>query len=79
MRRSGRNLRCNPITPALAEFYSVKPMKIIDVVAAILEQNGQIYWPSAAQGSDQAGRWEFPGGKVETGESQPEALARGAG
>ena len=51
-------------------------MKIIDVVAAILEQNGQILLAQRGTGSDQAGQWEFPGGKVETGESQPEALAR---
>ena len=79
MRRSGRNLRCNPITPALAGVLPVKPMKIIDVVAAILEQNGQILLAQRGTGSDQAGQWEFPGGKVETGESQPEALAREAG
>lgn len=54
----------------------MKPMKIIDVVAAILEQNGQILLAQRGTGSDQAGQWEFPGGKVETGESQPEALAR---
>jgi len=51
-------------------------MKIIDVVAAILEQNGRILLAQRGPGSDQAGLWEFPGGKVEPGESQPEALAR---
>lgn len=51
-------------------------MKIIDVVAAILEQNGRILLAQRGAGSDQAGLWEFPGGKVEAGESQPEALAR---
>ncbi|MDN0029694.1 pyrimidine (deoxy)nucleoside triphosphate diphosphatase [Serratia marcescens] len=51
-------------------------MKIIDVVAAILEQNGHILLAQRGAGSDQAGLWEFPGGKVEAGESQPEALKR---
>ncbi|AYZ33278.1 pyrimidine (deoxy)nucleoside triphosphate diphosphatase [Serratia sp. FDAARGOS_506] len=51
-------------------------MKIIDVVAAILEQNGRILLAQRDAGSDQAGLWEFPGGKVEAGESQPEALKR---
>ncbi|WP_148875506.1 pyrimidine (deoxy)nucleoside triphosphate diphosphatase [Serratia marcescens] len=51
-------------------------MKIIDVVAAILEQDGRILLAQRGAGSDQAGLWEFPGGKVEPGESQPLALAR---
>ncbi|HGE8504612.1 pyrimidine (deoxy)nucleoside triphosphate diphosphatase [Serratia ureilytica] len=51
-------------------------MKIIDVVAAILEKNGRILLAQRGADSDQAGLWEFPGGKVEPGENQPQALAR---
>lgn len=51
-------------------------MKIIDVVAAIIEKNGKILLAQRDADSDQAGLWEFPGGKVEAGESQPQALAR---
>ncbi|AKE10178.1 MULTISPECIES: pyrimidine (deoxy)nucleoside triphosphate diphosphatase [Serratia] len=51
-------------------------MKIIDVVAAIIEKNGKILLAQRDADSDQAGLWEFPGGKVEVGESQPQALAR---
>ncbi|CAI0774710.1 pyrimidine (deoxy)nucleoside triphosphate diphosphatase [Serratia entomophila] len=51
-------------------------MKIIDVVAAIIEKDGKILLAQRGAGGDQAGRWEFPGGKVEAGESQPQALAR---
>ena len=51
-------------------------MKIIDVVAAIIEQDGKILLAQRDSSSDQAGLWEFPGGKVETAESQPQALAR---
>lgn len=51
-------------------------MKIIDVVAAIIEKDGKILLAQRDADSDQAGLWEFPGGKVEQGESQPQALAR---
>ncbi|CAI0728608.1 pyrimidine (deoxy)nucleoside triphosphate diphosphatase [Serratia ficaria] len=51
-------------------------MKIIDVVAAIIEKDGEILLAQRDASSDQAGLWEFPGGKVEAGESQPQALAR---
>lgn len=51
-------------------------MKTIDVVAAIIEKNGKILLAQRDASSDQAGLWEFPGGKVEAGESQPQALAR---
>ncbi|AKG71642.1 pyrimidine (deoxy)nucleoside triphosphate pyrophosphohydrolase [Serratia fonticola] len=51
-------------------------MKIIDVVAAIIEQDGKILLAQRDSSSDQAGLWEFPGGKVEMAESQPQALAR---
>lgn len=51
-------------------------LKTIDVVAAIIEQNGQILLAQRPSLADQAGLWEFAGGKVEQGESQPEALIR---
>lgn len=51
-------------------------MKTIDVVAAIIEQRGKILLARRPDSGDQAGLWEFPGGKVDSGESQPEALAR---
>ena len=51
-------------------------LKTIDVVAAIIEQNGKILLAQRPPHADQAGLWEFAGGKVEAGESQPEALVR---
>ena len=51
-------------------------LKTIDVVAAIIEQNGKILLAQRPLHADQAGLWEFAGGKVEAGESQPQALVR---
>lgn len=51
-------------------------MQTIDVVAAIIERDGKILLAQRDHRRDQAGLWEFPGGKVEVGESQPQALAR---
>lgn len=51
-------------------------MKTIDVVAAIIERQGKILLAQRPASGDQPGLWEFPGGKVEAGESQPLALRR---
>lgn len=51
-------------------------MKSIDVVAAIIEQQGKILLARRPGSGDQAGLWEFPGGKVDANESQPAALTR---
>ncbi|WP_125354831.1 pyrimidine (deoxy)nucleoside triphosphate diphosphatase [Scandinavium goeteborgense] len=51
-------------------------LKTIDVVAAIIERAGLILLAQRPAHADQPGLWEFPGGKVEAGESQPEALIR---
>ena len=51
-------------------------LKTIDVVAAIIEQNGLILLAQRPATADQPGMWEFPGGKVETDETQPQALVR---
>lgn len=50
--------------------------KTLDVVAAIIERNGKILLARRPESGDQPGLWEFPGGKVDIGESQPAALAR---
>ncbi len=51
-------------------------VKKIDVVCAILEQDGKILLARRPSHADQPGMWEFAGGKVEAGETQPEALIR---
>jgi (d)CTP diphosphatase len=51
-------------------------LKTLDVVAAIIEHNGQILLAQRPPHADQPGMWEFAGGKVEPGETQAQALAR---
>jgi len=50
--------------------------KVVDVVAAIIEQDGKLLLARRPDSGDQPGYWEFAGGKVEAGETQPQALAR---
>lgn len=50
-------------------------MKTIQVVAAIIKQDNQIFATQRGYG-DFAGGWEFPGGKIEPGESREQALIR---
>ena len=47
-----------------------------DVTAAIIKQNDQVLLARRAPGENLAGGWEFPGGKVETGETPEECLKR---
>ena len=51
-------------------------MKMIEVVAAIIERDSKILLAQRPAQSDQAGLWEFAGGKVELDESQQQALVR---
>ncbi len=46
-----------------------------DVTAAILQRNGKILIARRKQGRH-AGKWEFPGGKVDAGETPEACLAR---
>ena len=46
------------------------------VVAAALVQDGRVLAARRSAPAAVAGGWEFPGGKVEAGESLPAALAR---
>lgn len=51
-------------------------LKIVDVVAAIIEKDDKILLAQRPPHADQPGMWEFAGGKVEAGETQPQALIR---
>lgn len=52
-------------------------MRLIHVVAAALVNgDGQVLLAQRPEGKSLAGLWEFPGGKLEPGESPEAALAR---
>lgn len=51
-------------------------MKIIKVVAAILQKEDKILIARKKEGKPLAGYFEFPGGKIEKGETPEESLAR---
>lgn len=46
------------------------------VVAAAIQRDGRYLVARRTRPADAAGRWEFPGGKVEPGETEEGALAR---
>ena len=52
-----------------------KNMKTIRVVAAVIRQNGKIFATQRGYGEWKDG-WEFPGGKIENGETPEAALKR---
>ncbi|MBS0380168.1 MAG: 8-oxo-dGTP diphosphatase MutT [Proteobacteria bacterium] len=49
---------------------------ILVVAAALYDTSGRVLIAQRPQGKPQAGRWEFPGGKVAAGETEAAALAR---
>jgi 8-oxo-dGTP diphosphatase len=51
-------------------------MQIVDVTAAVVIQGNKILIAQRLATGRHPGRWEFPGGKVEAGESPVECLAR---
>ena len=50
--------------------------KIIHVVAAAIEKDGEIFCAQRPENKSLGGLWEFPGGKLEPGETPEEALVR---
>ena len=50
-------------------------MKTIEVVAAIIMKDGEVFATQRGYG-EWKGWWEFPGGKIEPGETPQEALVR---
>ena len=51
-------------------------MDIVEVTVAIIERGGRYLIGKRAAGKHKAGQWEFPGGKVEPGETAVECLKR---
>lgn len=48
----------------------------VPVVAALMRRQGKVLVGQRPEGASLAGTWEFPGGKIELGESPEEALKR---
>lgn len=53
-----------------------RPAAPVRVVGAVIVRGEQTLAARRASGKHAAGRWEFPGGKIEPGESPQQALAR---
>jgi|SRR5579872_5385344 len=51
-------------------------MSTIGVTAAVIERNGKFLIAKRKAGKHLAGKWEFPGGKTEAGESPEQCLMR---
>lgn len=71
----------NPVLGCKYRYYSLplfltfQDMKTIEVVAAIIIRDGKVFATQRGYGQWQ-GWWEFPGGKIESGERPQEALVR---
>lgn len=50
-------------------------MKTVKVVAAVIRRGDEVFATARGYG-DYKGRWEFPGGKIEAGETPQQALVR---
>lgn len=53
----------------------VKPLLLV-VAAALVDSSGRVLLAQRPKGKSFGGLWEFPGGKVEVGETPEAALAR---
>jgi 8-oxo-dGTP diphosphatase len=61
---------------ALVHLLSEDVEAVIIVVAAVIEENGAFLVTRRQKGVHLAGLWEFPGGKIDAGETHAAALAR---
>lgn len=51
-------------------------MKHIEVVAAVIEKDDKVFCCQKGNKGECAYKWEFPGGKIELGETHKQALIR---
>lgn len=70
---TGRTLIFNLSLKSMTMMLDTK--KSINVVATLIEQDGKVFAAQRAYG-ELKGKWEFPGGKIENGETPQEALKR---
>ncbi|MBI5846746.1 MAG: 8-oxo-dGTP diphosphatase MutT [Nitrospirae bacterium] len=54
----------------------MKKQTPVKVVAAVIEEDGKVLIAKRRKGDMLAGKWEFPGGKIDPGETAEEALKR---
>lgn len=54
----------------------MSPMPLLVVAAALVDADGRVLLQQRPPGKPMAGLWEFPGGKVESGETPEAALIR---
>jgi len=52
------------------------PRSPLEVACALIERDGRVLVAQRPRDKAHGGKWEFPGGKIERGESAPEALQR---
>ena len=51
-------------------------LKKVEVVAAVVQKDNKIFCAQRNLAKSMGGKWEFPGGKIEVGETKEEALVR---
>ena len=49
---------------------------MIRVIAAVMERDGAVFICRRKNKDGSAGQWEFPGGKLEAGETEAQCLVR---
>ena len=64
-----------PAAPHQADALRALPIRLVSA-AALIDADGRVLLAQRPEGKHLAGTWEFPGGKVETGESPEVALVR---
>lgn len=62
--------------PAAPPEQAQKSATLLVVAAALIDQQGRVLLARRPEGKKMAGLWEFPGGKLEAGETPEAALAR---
>lgn len=68
-------VRVTLLRPRTRENTMNESLKIVRVVAAVIRKGDSIFATQRGYGP-QRGQWEFPGGKIEPGETPQEALVR---
>jgi len=76
--RPSKEIPCKQVVRLAAEFIEdiMNTRKTIEVTAAIIQKDGQFLCAQRKKSSEQGGKWEFPGGKIEIGESPERCLER---